>query len=237
MCLYGGEWAEAADHASAVLNASDTYGLDTDLSNTFLIDSRATIFQFSSGFSPRNTHEAVTFHFVTNPPHDNALTSGLVSSFETGDARRLLWIEAVTDGTAVHYKPNKYRAGEGETNQSEFSKVLRLAELYLIRGEARARQGELTGAIEDLNIIRHQAGLTDTGATTQEGLIEAVMRERCAELFTEHGHRFFDLKRTGKLQSVLGTAKPNWNADKALFPLPESELLLNPNLRPQNEGY
>jgi hypothetical protein len=51
------------------------------------------------------------------------------------------------------------------------------------------------------------------------------------------GHRFFDLKRLGMLDSVLTLEKPGWNTTDALFPLPESELLLNPNLLPQNDGY
>ncbi|RRJ88052.1 RagB/SusD family nutrient uptake outer membrane protein [Flavobacterium macacae] len=237
ICLYQEHWSEAADHASAVLNESSTYGFDPGLSETFLIESKGTIFQFSAGFSPRNTLEAVTFHFATNPPNDNAMAVLLANAFEPEDQRRMLWIQEITDGTAVHYKANKYRAGEGEMAQTEFSKVLRVAELYLIRSEARARQGELSGAIEDLNAIRHQSGLGDTEAVTQEQLIEAVLRERRVELFTEYGHRFFDLKRTGKLDETLSPIKPGWNSSRAFFPLPESELLLNPNLQPQNNGY
>ncbi|MFC6095693.1 RagB/SusD family nutrient uptake outer membrane protein [Flavobacterium qiangtangense] len=237
ICLYQESWAEAADQASAVLLEESTYGLDDSLSETFLIGSTGTVFQFSAGYSPGNTLEALTFNFITNPPVDNALNLGIINAFEPGDQRRNLWIEEITDGTMVHYKASKYKAGEGEMTQTEFSKVLRVAELYLIRSEARARQGELSNAIDDLNVIRQKAGLGDTAAQTQDEILEAVLRERRVELFTEFGHRFFDLKRTEKLNQVLNAIKPGWNVFNALFPLPESELMLNQNLQPQNEGY
>jgi hypothetical protein len=63
------------------------------------------------------------------------------------------------------------------------------------------------------------------------------MIERRLELFTEFGHRFFDLKRTGRLEQELSIVKPQWKKINQLLPLPESELVLNPNLNPQNDGY
>ncbi|MNL06269.1 SusD family protein [compost metagenome] len=74
-------------------------------------------------------------------------------------------------------------------------------------------------------------------AVTSTEIIDAVLSERRLELFTEHGHRFFDLKRTGKLNTVLSDTKLQWKNTNRLLPLPESELLLNTNLNPQNEGY
>ncbi|WP_240409109.1 RagB/SusD family nutrient uptake outer membrane protein [Flavobacterium psychrotrophum] len=109
--------------------------------------------------------------------------------------------------------------------------------MYLIRAEARLRAGDLIGGKEDLDIIRAKAGLPPTTAITQEGLLAAVLNERRAELFTEFGHRFFDLRRFGQLDAVLAPAKNGWTANDALFPLPDAELNLNPNLLPQNTGY
>ncbi|MNE93570.1 SusD family protein [compost metagenome] len=57
------------------------------------------------------------------------------------------------------------------------------------------------------------------------------------ELFTEFGHRFFDLKRFNKIQSVLTAVKTGWDTHDALFPIPQVELNLNGNLKPQNTGY
>jgi hypothetical protein len=85
----------------------------------------------------------------------------------------------------------------------EYSIVFRLAEQYLIRAEARARQGELSNAKQDLDMVRSLAGLPNTTANTEAEIIEAVQQERRYELFTEYGHRFFDLKRNGALNTVL----------------------------------
>lgn len=115
--------------------------------------------------------------------------------------------------------------------------VLRLSEQFLVRSEARAMQGDLIGAKEDLNKIRKRAGLPDTQAETQSEILDAVLEERRHELFTEYGHRFFDLKRNGKLNTSLGNIKAGWNATDQFFPIPEAEINANPNLKPQNAGY
>lgn len=119
----------------------------------------------------------------------------------------------------------------------EYSIQFRLAEQYLIRAEARAYQGDLIGAKEDLNKIRRNADLNDTNALSQQEIITAVKKERRFELFTESGHRFFDLKRNGDLDTVLTGVKFGWNSTDRLLPIPESELTLNPNIQPQNPGY
>jgi hypothetical protein len=109
--------------------------------------------------------------------------------------------------------------------------------MYLIRSEARARQGELSNAKDDLNVIRNTAGLGNTTAVTQNEILDAILHERQVELFSEFGHRFFDLKRFNALDSALSNVKADWNSTDALFPLPQTELNLNPNIGPQNPGY
>jgi hypothetical protein len=79
--------------------------------------------------------------------------------------------------------------------------------------------------------------LPNTNATTQTELLAAITEERRKEFFTELGNRWFDLKRTGTANSVLSIKKQGWDAKDLLWPLPESELLLNGNLAPQNPGY
>jgi len=109
--------------------------------------------------------------------------------------------------------------------------------MYLIRAESKAHIGDLSGAKEDINSIRSRAGLANTTAITQDEILDAILEERRLELFTEFGHRFFDLKRFNKIQPVLSAIKPGWDASDILFPIPEAELNLNPNLQPQNQGY
>ena len=92
------------------------------------------------------------------------------------------------------------------------------------------------GAKEDLNKIRNTAGLNNTTANDKTEILDDILQERRLEFFTEQGHRFFDLKRFEKLDSALAV-KSGWNATDKLWPLPQSELLVNPFLRPQNPGY
>lgn len=115
--------------------------------------------------------------------------------------------------------------------------VFRLAEQYLIRAEARAQQGDATGAKADINAIRNRAGLPDTDADGQASILAAIEHERRIEFFTEWGHRWFDLKRTGRADAVLSPIKPNWQSTDVLFPIPLQEIENNPNLLPQNAGY
>ncbi|MEZ0129914.1 RagB/SusD family nutrient uptake outer membrane protein, partial [Flavobacterium sp. LBUM151] len=131
----------------------------------------------------------------------------------------------------------KYKKNNTTPASVEYSVLLRLAEQYLIRAEARAQQGDFIGAKEDLNKLRERAGLKEITASTKEELLKAVAQERRHELFTEYGHRFFDLKRSGEIDSLLSSEKAGWNPTDILFPLPQTELELNPNLLPQNEGY
>lgn len=233
--LYNGQWAAAADMASAVLNNADLYGWETDLDLVFKKESTTTIWHLMPSSDGMNTNEAGAHIFLEGPPPVSSLTSNLVDAFETGDNRRTKWIKAVTDGNETWYHAYKYKAIDNNVSSIEYSIMFRTAELYLIRAEARARQGELTNAKEDLNMIRTTAGLGNTMAVTQNEILTAIEQERRVELFTE-GHRFFDLKRTGRLDAVLDS-KTGWEVTDQLLPLPEAELLLNPNLNPQNPGY
>ena len=115
--------------------------------------------------------------------------------------------------------------------------VLRLSEQYLIRSEARARLEKYSEASIDINAIRHRAGLSDTTAGSIDEFILIVEKERQKELFTEWGHRWFDLKRLLRADAVLQPVKgENWQETDKLYPIPASELLSNPNLT-QNDGY
>lgn len=237
VALYAGDDAGASDAASAVLNNTGLYNYGQDVAGMFLLGNPANIWQFSPSGGGGNSLEAITFSFTSGPPPLSALTASLANNFEPGDLRRQEWVGEVSDGMTTWYRPYKYREESNTGASQEYSIVLRLGEMYLIRAEARLRAGDLIGGKEDLDIIRAKAGLPPTTAITQEGLLAAVLNERRAELFTEFGHRFFDLRRFGQLDAVLAPAKNGWTANDALFPLPDAELNLNPNLLPQNTGY
>jgi len=235
LSMYTNEWAEASNEASVVLNSPD-YVFPATLEAEFGKDSPATIWQLAPRNGVANTLEAQTFIFTSGPPPMVALSDKLMAAFEPGDNRKAAWTKEVTDGTTSWYHANKYKELYNTAASMEYSIILRTAEMYLIRSEARAKQGDLIGAKEDLNVIRHKAGLEETTAETATAIFEAVRKERRIEFFTELGHRFFDLKRDATIDAALA-GKSGWDYNDKLFPLPEKELLANPFLRPQNSGY
>lgn len=235
--LYEGAWIEAANAASAVLNETGTYTFETNLDKIFLKGSTTTLWQFNPKKLGLNTNEGITFIFLNGPPSVSALTESLLNAFEPGDLRKTKWTRTVTNGTNSWTHPYKYKQRAATSTTVENSVILRTSEVYLIRAEARARAGELIGAKEDLNKIRNNAGLANTTAVTSQEILTAIHKERRVELFTEFGHRFFDLKREGKTNEVLGATKVGWTTAALLLPLPQDQLDLNPALEPQNQGY
>ena len=233
--LYLEDWANAETQASEIID-SPVYSLEDDLNNVFLTVSSEAIWQLRSTEELFNTWDG--FYFILNgPPTNVALNSELVESFDIGDKRSANWIGSLATGSETFFYPFKYKVRlDFSGSPTEHLMVLRLAEQYLIRSEARARQNNIAGAQEDLNTIRNRAGLSNILVPDQVLLLSAIAEERRHELFTEHGHRWFDLKRTGQSTAVLGSVKPLWNETDVLFPVPQSEIIRNPNLT-QNEGY
>lgn len=235
--LYLDDWANAELESSRLINNTSLFLLDNDITNVFLKDSPSTIWQFKPLHEGDNTAEANVYVLTSGPPTIAALNPELVADMEDGDLRKTNWIGEVSDGSQTWYFPFKYKERLNTGTSLEYSKVFRLAEQYLIRAEARAMTGNISGAQEDLNMVRSRAGLENTTASTSEQLRDAIRSERRFELFTEFGHRWFDLRRTGMAEEVLAPTKPGWRNTDLLLPIPESELLANPNLNPQNPGY
>lgn len=232
--LYEEDWVNAEMQASSVINSNE-YSLESDIDNVFSQSSNETIWQFANDY--RNTGDGATFI----PPSSSSrpaysITAYLLNAFDPGDLRKEKWIKSNIVRGQTFYYPYKYKI-RSSTPVSEYYIALRLAEQYLIRAEARAKQGNIDGALEDINIIRVRAGLPDTTASDQSSVLSVILKERQAELFCEWGNRFFDLKRTGDINQILGMIKaPYWQQTDALYPIPLSELQNNPALI-QNPGY
>jgi hypothetical protein len=111
--------------------------------------------------------------------------------------------------------------------------VIRTAELFLIRAEARAKKAtpDLNGALADLNAVRVRSGIAASTATTANDILLAIENERQVE-FALEPQRWFDLVRTGRAPAVLSLN----DANKYIYPIPGAEILANPALV-QNPGY
>jgi hypothetical protein len=240
--LYTGDFVNAEIQANSLITTGG-YTLSSIPTVFTSISSNETIWYLIRDNG--NTSDGSTFipsSTTTRPAYP--ITSYLYAAFETGDQRKTTgangWLGKNTNSGVDYYYPYKYKQPTPPTGISptEYLVVFRLAEQYLIRAEARAKQNNLTGAIQDINMIRNRAGLPNlTSSLNQTQVLTAVEQERRVELFAEWGHRWFDLKRTGRADMVLGPIKtPNWQSTDVLFPIPQTELNLNVFLV-QNPGY
>lgn len=237
--LYQSKWAEAEAESTLVIN-SGKYQMATDLNSVFLINSPEAILQLAAEQKLFNTSEGNSFNpqfSFLNPRY--TLNNTLLNAFETGDARKDNWLKTKVTSTATYTYPYKYKKGLDFSGApaTEYNMVLRYAEQFLIRAEARARQGnDLNGAASDLNQVRTRASLTPVTPSTQNDLLTQIAHENQIEFFAEWGHRWFDLKRTGTADAVLGAEKSGWKSSAQLYPIPLAEIQVNAHLT-QNPGY
>jgi hypothetical protein len=120
---------------------------------------------------------------------------------------------------------------------------MRLADIILLKAEALNELGDVDGAAQLVNQIRTRVELPNTNATTKEQMRLAIEKERRLELAFE-GHRWFDLKRTGRAIEVMNNMTGpdgsnfgyNLTTNGLLWPIPQSELDKN-ELLTQNPGY
>lgn len=235
--LYRQQWKEAEEQASAVIN-SGVYKLER-FNNVFLNSSQEAIFQLVPPATNLYTWDG--YIFVTSGIASHQLTQVLLNAFEENDQRKVNWIKTNTVSGTSYYSPYKYKVNSGTgTAKTEYTTVMRLAEQYLIRAEARANQDNTTDAITDLDSIRNRAGLPLVSVAnpgiTKTDLLDAILHERQVELFSELGQRWLDVKRTGKAAAIFGTNKTGWVPEDALMPIPFKDIQRDPNLT-QNKGY
>jgi hypothetical protein len=133
--------------------------------------------------------------------------------------------------------------------------VMRLGETYLLRAEARLRQGNTAGAAEDINQLRDRAfkdaraktGNTALGRVSAADMTEDfILDERARELIAEENRRM-TLVRFGKLKERIqmngddgptGKIITGFSDHNALLPIPLREIQLNKDaVLEQNPGY
>ncbi|MDD2425475.1 MAG: RagB/SusD family nutrient uptake outer membrane protein [Bacteroidales bacterium] len=224
------KYPEAEQIAENILD-SPLYQFQTDINEVFKKSGQHIIWQLKPNSG--GNFEA-SFYFSNAAPKSYALTQDLVNSFDNNDLRKQVWMSTVTYNGNMWYRPDKYK--DRTTSPVEYPVVFRLEEVYLILAEALAKQNRINEALPYLNATRLRAGLTAFTTSSGDGFVNELLAERRREFFTELAHRFLDLKRLGRLND-LSAVKTNWEGYNQVWPLPESELLLNPNLYPQNTGY
>lgn len=208
------------------------------MNSVFLSGSSEAIWQIIPATPGFNTTEAryliPTASASTRPNYP--ITSYLLNSFEAGDQRKVSWTKSKTVSGQTYFYPYKYKVRNLNEPVTEYYMVFRLTEQFLIRAECYAHLNDLSRSKADIDLIRSRASLPSTSASTQTDLLLAIERERRIEFFAEWGHRWFDLNRTGRSDQILPPIKSGWQATDKLYPIPLTEIRLNPSLT-QNPGY
>jgi hypothetical protein len=126
------------------------------------------------------------------------------------------------------YRVLKYqwsKASDNGRNRGEADLViLRLADIYLMRAEAKLRKGDAPGALAEVNAVRasRTARPALTPAPLTEMTLDILYRERGFEFYWEHQRRT-DMIRFGKYEDTW-TEKTNSDVKKRLFPIPQSAI-------------
>jgi tetratricopeptide (TPR) repeat protein len=256
-----GEYDQAASVLKEVVD-SGTYSLDQDYFQLFTNHNDElpeSIFEikyisgnvgegnsFSRLFTPARFDMAI---FPNNMQGSGRIlpTEEMASSYEPGDRRRSLSIGDSVLLVTGNYERDlhglkfvDFTSGIVNDGGINFTS-LRYADVLLMYAEALNETEANTEAHTYLNMVRNRAGLEAVWGLSQEEFRLTIERERRSEFFLE-GHRWFDLVRTNRLQTVMN----QYFQDKGLnfsvaeheriMPIPLREIDIDPNLQ-QNPGF
>jgi len=180
----------------------------------------------------------------------NIPTPDIIGAYEAGDKRKDASIGFLTAGGLSYPYIKKYAHPHVLTNNTNDNwPVYRYSEVLLFIAEALNEQNKTVDALTYLNMVHAhpRTGLTPLAIATQAGLRDAILNERRVELAFEN-KRWLDLVRTGKADETMKAygirvkANPqayyfpagispsasSYTNIRLLFPIPASEVALNP---------
>ncbi len=246
--LYKENWGAAEAAASVVINSGrfslfSVTGMVTDFKAPNNVES---IFELANNSFDNAGTDGLAYIYNQGGYGEMLGTSDLFANYNSTDSRRgfmTLGNRASAGGETNVPLVNKY---SNITNYQENIKIFRIAEMFLIRSEARAKLGltyNFSGAQADLQTIvtarNSSTLLVATTNTTTASLITRVLAERRRE-FAFEGHRLFDLTRSKlgftKYRNNNTTVAVSATSFRNILPIPISETRVNTNLV-QNPSY
>lgn len=242
---------------------SNRYSLDANEDGTINIEDYMYLFlpetknckasileiQYSSGINANNASHQTTyspfefdFHLLGQAltfrgEGFNTPTEDLAAEFEENDPRIEISVAKgyinLGSGNFVNYPYTLKFYDPNFNNPGQNFEIIRYADILLM-------YAEITNDATYLNMVRERVGLPlygtpDYPTSKYPTLKLAIEHERRIELCFEF-HRFFDLVRTNRAMSVMSDKGYAINQDKLIFPIPQNEIDINPNLE-QNNGY
>ena len=244
-----GNYSEAVTNLAAVVNSgqynlvpstADLFGVANENNSEVLFE-----VQFASGVSGNTEGSPAATQFrpsgtAANAKGHNLPTAEFVGLYEEGDTRQEDYVGLNAEANPFYFS-SKYEVSPTGVNDSGSDYyVIRYADVLLKYAEALNESGG-SNAAQYLNMVRNRAGLANTTATTQSELRDAIEMERRFEFIGE-GHRWFDLKRTGKAVETMNAwfaandKNVTIDSDNLLLPIPQSQIDTDPAIE-QNPGY
>ena len=207
-----------------------TYGLDAAPWNGFV-----TLEEFYNSFEDGDARKEA--NFLVGPQTD--FSGNPLIDFAADDADlQVTYTPAINE-----LEPNALRQGGARMKKFSFQllgrqdmnndyPIVRLGDVHLIRGEARARAaGDWDLSLPDVNALRARAGVAPLGSIDADGFLA----ERGKEMFQESSRRT-DLIRFGKFQDSWWE-KTNADSFRNLFPIPIDQINASDGTLTQNPGY
>ena len=204
---------------------------------------------FNNQFAPRSSGTIVSK--VGAGLGYNIPTQDMEDAYEAGDLRKdISMASGYMNGTSFveskyikKYLDVPFQANDADNNWP----VLRYADVLLMYAEALNEQGYVADgpAFGYLNLVRQRAGLADKTSVNAEPSLQiadqaafrlAIEQERRVELAFEN-HRWFDLVRTDRAIAVMAEHGITIQAYQLLYPIPQSQIDINPEMIHQNPGY
>jgi len=195
-------------------------GVDPRLATTYLYDSTDVR---GPNYTQIYGQTFASRYGTTNVSNDNFVWFAKLLDYDNGQA-------AAPGNFEIFHSPNNYR-------------FIRYADVLLMYAEALNATGSTSSAYQYVDKVRVRAGLAPL-STVMPGLPQAqfltqLKHERITEL-TGEGHRWDDLARWGDLGPALASRDAGFKnfvvGKNELFPIPQREIDVNPNLK-QNPGY
>jgi starch-binding outer membrane protein, SusD/RagB family len=222
--LYQKQLTKADEFATKVIKSSNYSLLDAADYSSIFTSRRTSESIFELTFSVQNKSAFNTLTYNRDGaarPEVNFMASASLNDFfiktRGSDIRaRMLNFDSTANDVTIQPdgRSEKYR---GEDTRDNPAYIIRLAEMYLIRAEAKGK----TAGLADLNTLREKRGIyviLPAMVLTDDAFRTAILEERRAE-FNFEGHRYFDLARLRRMKTDIGVAD-----FRSILPIPGREI-------------